>query len=269
MKKILVLDDEKAVAELIKLLLERNGFEVTLAYDGIEGLGIISKVKPDLILLDVLMPRMDGFQFYKKIKEDKNTSGTPVLVMTARGAMRDSFEGLGVESFLVKPFEPEELLAQVKKILSDLPSRDYSQDSTSQPIQSHKTALIAGSDNERLHFMRSQLEKKGYKVEWATDGPHALAKVLSLLPDLFLVQFDMPQMSADDIIKNLRNSPEAKNVSVIVYSPLATKEIVPHSEWDRFLLNNQKKELRSREVPLKVVEKFDKDSFLDKIKDFL
>lgn len=256
--KILVIDDEKMVSELIKAKLEREGFEVALAGDGLEGLKAIPSVRPDLIILDILMPRMDGFQFYKELKQNEETRHIPVLVMTARGAMRDSFEGLGVESFLSKPFEPDELIDQINKVLA-----------VSKKGQMSKTALIAGSDNQKLQTMRMQLEAKGYKVDVASDGPRALGKVLQLLPDLFVVQYDMPEMDADSIIKILNSYPDAKKISVVVYSPIKTKAEIESSSWGRFIGDEKKKDLRSKESPIKIIDKFDVNRFVDKIKDFL
>lgn len=256
--KILVIDDEKMVSELIKAKLEREGFEVALAGDGLEGLKAIPSVRPDLIILDILMPRMDGFQFYKELKQNEETRHIPVLVMTARGAMRDSFEGLGVESFLSKPFEPDELIDQINKVLA-----------VSKKGQMSKTALIAGSDNQKLQTMRMQLEAKGYKVDVASDGPRALGKVLQLLPDLFVVQYDMPEMDSDSIIKILNSYPDAKKISVVVYSPIKTKAEIESSSWGRFIGDEKKKDLRSKESPIKIIDKFDVNRFVDKIKDFL
>ena len=258
MSKILVIDDEKAISQLIKLKLEREGFEVFLAVDGVEGLKELPRVKPDLIVLDVLMPRMDGFQFYKEIKQSEKTRYIPVLVMTARGAMKDSFEGLGVDFFLSKPFEPDALADQVKKILS-----------ISKEERGPKTALIAGSNDQKLQTMRGQLEVKGYVVELALDGPRALGKALQLLPDLFIIQYDMPEMDADTIIKVLNSHPDAKKISVVVYSLLKSKEEIERSSWGRFLDENQTKGIHQKETPIKIIDKFDAKSFMDKIKDFI
>src|SRR3990167_9025609 len=186
--KILVIDDEASILELIKLKLEREGFEVYTALDGISGFEAVNAVLPDLIILDILMPRMDGFQFYKKLKENGNTKHIPVLIMTGRGGMKDSFETLGVDGFLVKPFEPDELVSHIKKILAD-------------PVKKHsKRAVIAGTDQKKLRMMQEELQKKGFYVELAFDGAAALGKALKFLPDLFIVQSDMPEMNADDVV---------------------------------------------------------------------
>ena len=259
MQKILVLEDQRAIAELIKLQLEKGGFEVVTAFDGVEGLAMLEKMSPDLIILDVLMPRIDGFQFFKEIKEKEGTKDIPILVMTIRGAMKDSFESMGVDSFITKPFEPDELLLKVRKVL----------DSSLKSAKTVKTALLAGTDDNRLSNMHSQLSARGYKVTSVKDGAEALAKALEILPDLFMIQFDMPTMNANEITAKLNSYPRARKISVVVFSPLKTKEGVTHSLWGRFLSQNQKKEIREKEAPLKVIDKFDSNAFLDKIKDFL
>lgn len=259
MPTVLILEDQEAIAEVIKINLESHGFEVLYGQDGQAGLDIVSQKIPDVIILDVLMPKVDGYQFYKKIKANERTNRIPILVMTVRGAMRDVFEGLGADSFLAKPFLPDDLVDQVKKLLSD-PLRKK---------EAEKTAVIAGSDRQKLDMMRQQLKKKGYRVEVVMDGLKALEKVTAMLPQLFVVQFDMPKMSADAILKKLHEHPQAKKVSVVVYSPLQTQEEVTHSGWGRFLAGDAKKDLHEQEAPLKIIDKFDAHSFMDKIKDFL
>ncbi len=259
MPAILILEDQEAVSEIIKINLEDQGFKVFVGKNGNMGLEILKKVTPEVIILDILMPEMDGYQFYKKIKANEQTSRIPVLVMTVRGAMKDAFLVLGVDSFLAKPFLPDELISQVKALIPTPAEKN----------QSKKIALVAGSDNDRVDTMRQQLKKKGYAVETVSDGPAALEKALKLLPQLFVLQFDMPGMDADTIVQKLRREPKAKNISVVVYSPLKAQDDTNRFGWERFLNADSEKDLRETETPIKIIEKFDKDSFLDKIKDFL
>ena len=113
MQKVLVADDEKEVVELITLYLEKDGFEVLSANDGIAALGIATTEKLDCAILDVMMPELNGFQLLKKIREK---SDIPVIMLTARTSSADKVLGLdiGADDYVAKPFDPLELCARVK-----------------------------------------------------------------------------------------------------------------------------------------------------------
>lgn len=112
-KKILLIDDEKNIVDLLKERLTANGYSVTTAGNGKEGLEKLKTTSPDLIVLDMLMPEMDGFTFLKIIKKKDETANIPVLVLTCRGHMRDTFNLFDVDEFIVKPFEAADLLAKI------------------------------------------------------------------------------------------------------------------------------------------------------------
>ncbi len=113
MYKVLVADDEKEVTELLQLYLEKDGFKVLIANDGITAFGIVSTEKLDCAILDVMMPELNGFQLLKKIREKSNI---PVIMLTARTASSDKVLGLdmGADDYVEKPFDPLELCARVK-----------------------------------------------------------------------------------------------------------------------------------------------------------
>lgn len=112
-KKILVVDDEKNIVDIIKFNLKKDGFEVICAYDGEEGFQMALSEKPELILLDIMMPKMDGFEVCKKIREK---SQTPIIMLTARAEEIDKVLGfeLGADDYVTKPFGVRELMARVK-----------------------------------------------------------------------------------------------------------------------------------------------------------
>lgn len=117
--KILVVDDEKAVVEVHKKLLERNGYEVIIASNGAEALAKVSNEHPDLILTDVSMPEMDGLELCKKLKNGEGTSLVPVVIVTAMDDFDNKIRGIetGADDFLTKPVRPRELYARVKSLL--------------------------------------------------------------------------------------------------------------------------------------------------------
>ena len=118
-KKILVVDDEELTTELAKTFLEKHGFEVSIASDGEEGLTMAEAEIPDLILLDVMLPSMDGFAVCKKLKENEKFKDTPILMFTAKGLSSDIEKGeaVGADEYIVKPFSGKALVATIRKHL--------------------------------------------------------------------------------------------------------------------------------------------------------
>lgn len=119
MNKILVIDDDIAINELIKVNLELNGYNVLQAYDGTTGFAIAKQELPDLIILDVMMPEVDGYTVAQRIRQNPTTEETPILMLTALSQINDKVKGfnIGVDDYLVKPFEMEELQVRVKALL--------------------------------------------------------------------------------------------------------------------------------------------------------
>jgi len=118
-KKILVVDDEDLTTELAKTFLEKHGFEVIIASDGEEGLNMVEAENPDLILLDVMLPILDGFAVCRKLKENEKFKHTPVLMFTAKGLSSDIEKGkaVGADEYIVKPFSGKALVATIRKHL--------------------------------------------------------------------------------------------------------------------------------------------------------
>ncbi|MCK4568286.1 MAG: response regulator [Candidatus Thorarchaeota archaeon] len=118
-KKILVVDDEELTTELAKTFLEKHGFNVIIAFDGEEGLSKAQAEKPDLILLDVMLPSMDGFAVCKKLKESDDFKNTPILMFTAKGLSSDIEKGqaVGADEYIIKPFSGKALVATIRKHL--------------------------------------------------------------------------------------------------------------------------------------------------------
>ena len=117
--KILVVDDDVAINELIKVNLELAGYKVIQANDGIKGFALAKQEAPSLVILDVMMPDVDGFTVAKRIRKNEETKDTPILMLTALSQINDKVKGfnIGVDDYLVKPFELEELLVRVRALL--------------------------------------------------------------------------------------------------------------------------------------------------------
>jgi two-component system phosphate regulon response regulator PhoB len=116
---ILVVDDQKEIADYVRQFLEKAGFEVIIARDGKNGLSIAKKVRPDLVVLDITMPYIDGLEVCTRLRADPRRQRLPILLLSARAAATDRVLGLetGADDYLVKPFDPAELVARVKALL--------------------------------------------------------------------------------------------------------------------------------------------------------
>lgn len=120
-KRILCIEDEAEMIDLTRLVLEREGFEVLGAVGGSQGLEIVKREKPDLVLLDLMMPDIDGWEVYRQMKADEDSAQIPVIVVTAKAQSIDKVLGLQVakvDDYITKPFGPKELLESIHRILN-------------------------------------------------------------------------------------------------------------------------------------------------------
>ena len=119
MARVLVIDDEPDVRWLLRLSLERVGHEVLLAEDGLRGVAMAQRQRPDVIVLDIMMPVMDGYGVLKALGKDTRTADLPVLVLTAKAIPEEEARvtGAGAKRFLTKPFDPEDLAGELERLL--------------------------------------------------------------------------------------------------------------------------------------------------------
>ena len=122
-KKILVVDDEKALVSLVTLHMQMAGYEVFFANDGWSALDICKRDKPDLVILDLMLPKLNGWEVCRRIREDDSIKDIAVLMLSARSEVDDKVRGfnVGADDYVTKPFSPKELVARVKRILDRRP----------------------------------------------------------------------------------------------------------------------------------------------------
>jgi two-component system alkaline phosphatase synthesis response regulator PhoP len=154
--KILVIDDEVHIVELLKFNLEISNYNVDFAYDGLDGYIKAKNDKPDLILLDWMLPNITGIELLKKIRSDKELRQTPVIMLTAKNMENDKIEGLeqGADDYITKPFSVKELLARISSVL-----RRYN----IQEMPMEENILELG--NIKLDLCKHEVYKKGEKID--------------------------------------------------------------------------------------------------------
>lgn len=118
-KKILIIDDDPNIVDLMQNRLTANHYVCVTAHDGEQGLIVAEREQPDLIIVDVLMPKMDGYTFVRKLRKEAYGETVPVIVVTAKDKMKDLFELEGVQDYIVKPYRSEDLLERIRKRLGD------------------------------------------------------------------------------------------------------------------------------------------------------
>jgi len=129
---VLVVDDDPVILKLLEVNFEMEGFEVVRAADGFEGLERARAVRPDIVVLDVMMPRMTGYEVAKALREDEDTAHIPIIFVTARAQSTDVERGmeLGVDDYVTKPFDPLDLIARVNALLARSQGHDGGGDPT-------------------------------------------------------------------------------------------------------------------------------------------
>ena len=151
--KILIVDDDENICELLRLYLEKDGFDTVVAGDGEQAVEFAAKYSPDLILLDIMLPKLDGWQVCREIRK---TSETPIIMLTAKGETFDKILGLelGADDYVSKPFDTKEVIARIKAVLR----RTHDSDKSSQINE-------VRYDKLRINLTNYELEVNGVKID--------------------------------------------------------------------------------------------------------
>ncbi len=144
--RVLVVEDDDSISNVVELNLRLDGYEVFLAADGEEGLAMVEEVRPDLVILDVMMPRMDGWEVLMRLRRQPETRDIPVIMLTAMGDERSRVMGLrgGADDYVAKPFSPLELTARVKVILDRVGRQAAGQGGGGAPVRLEQVPVQKG-----------------------------------------------------------------------------------------------------------------------------
>lgn len=280
-KHILIIEDEPALRHLLEKKLKDEGYRVTTAEDGKQGLDQIASERPDLVLLDIMMPTLDGFGVLDDLQKRGITPDLPIVIISNSGqpVEIDRAKRLGIRDYLVKAdFTPQEVLdkvvAQIGKSMEeaqDAPSSESAamQSASAEQAQAPVTSAVSGGGKifdrhvllvEDDKFLRNLLSRKlqieGFKnVDTAETGSEALTKIKSTNPELVLLDLILPDVSGFEILEIVKGDEQTKHIPIIVLSNLGQKE-----ELDRC------KELGAEEFLIKA--NFSTKDIADRIRKF-
>lgn len=208
--KILAVDDDRLIRRLYERVLTEVGYDVLLAEDGEDAWQKIAQFAPDLVISDVEMPRVDGWELCRRVKEYPQWAQTPFIICSSLSGGRDvmrAFES-GTDDYLIKPINEDELLGRVAEMLATIE-------------QGGRERILVVDDSRIVrNLVRGGLVKQGFEVETAVDGRDALDKLDAMdeMPAMIISDFEMPRMNGFELGMELRLRPEAKGTPLIVMS---------------------------------------------------
>ena len=203
MKRLLIVDDEDKIREVIREYAEFSGYEAEEAADGTSAIGMVKLNDYDLIIMDVMMPKLDGFSAVKEIQKIKNI---PVIMLSARGEEYDKLFGfeLGIDDYVVKPFSPKELMARVNAVLSRIDASDKHSSNVEkfEGLEVNFAARTITVDGKRIELTPKEYDLLFYMIQ---NKNIALSRD-RLLSDIWGYDFFGDDRTIDTHVKNLRNS---------------------------------------------------------------
>ena len=235
--KILIIEDEEALVNVLEKKFLYEGYEVSVARDGQEGMEKVKAIRPNLILLDIVMPKMNGFEVLENLKKDKKLSSIPVIVLSNSGYSVDLDKALdlGAIDYLVKAeFDMDEVIKKIeetigkenfpKEELKSEKKQNLSQENFSQDNNGLKKILIVEDDKFLRDLCLRKLEKNGFKVSTAFDGEEGLKKIKEEKPVLVLLDIVLPGLSGFEVLKQIKTDSQTASIPVIILSNLGQKE---------------------------------------------
>jgi two-component system response regulator ResD len=213
-RTVLVVDDEPTIGEIVSRYLERAGYETTTAADGLEAVRLADQLRPDLVVLDVMLPQLDGLQVLRHLREGED-GPTPVILLTAKGEQEDKLAGLrnGADDYVVKPFSPSELVARVDAVL--------------------RRVNPPGADAEPLRFDGLEIDGRARRVTLDGTEVQLSQREFDLLE--FFASNPGRAFSRDQLLDRVWGAPLSDTSTVTVHVRRLRAKIEPDPERPRFI----------------------------------
>lgn len=228
MPKILIVEDEEYLSDMYKIKFEQEGYSVVVAHDGPEGFEMVKKEKPDLTLLDLVMPGMDGFQVLAKIRKDPEASRAKVFILSNLGQSDEVNKGMssGADGYLIKAnLTPTQLLEKVNAFFNNQNGTKknkkiiHNKEIDESPSLKKSAKILLIEDEEAIISMyKLRFQKSGFEIETAKNGAWGLKIAKQKKFDLILLDMVMPAMNGYEAIKTLKADETTKNIPIIILS---------------------------------------------------
>ena len=253
-KKILIVEDEAILGELLMQKLTKEGYVVLWEADGEAGLQTMRTFMPDLVLLDIVMPKKDGYEVLAEMRKDDRLKAIPVMVISNSGQPVEikRISAFGVKDYIVKAqFSPDEVLKKVHRYL-EAPQQPAAQKGKTNV--SGVKILIVEDDPFLSSIAATRLEQEGYRVSVTRSGEEALTAIEKEIPDLVLLDIVMPGISGFEVLKTIKTNGRYKHISVVMFSNLGQDHEIEECKKlgaDAFLV-------KAKFTPREVLEKIRK-----------
>ncbi|MEI6438323.1 MAG: response regulator [Candidatus Omnitrophota bacterium] len=216
---ILIIDDEVDLREMLQFKFEAEGYQVVTACDGVDGLEKLEGIKPNLIILDMNMPRMGGIEFYNRICGNDGKPRYPVLVLTARANLESLFKDFAIDGFMTKPFDADILAKDAAAIIAKYAPAAVKAESAWIKAGVARHIFIAEDDKAVFNQLAVTFLNAGYTVNTAASGAEAIERVALDIPHLALIKLGLRDIAGDIVITRLRHMARTAHVEVLLYAP--------------------------------------------------
>jgi CheY-like chemotaxis protein/class 3 adenylate cyclase len=210
---ILLVDDSDLIHRHTLPILQGEGYKVVEAWDGEQALALCAEQRFDLILTDVEMPKLDGWELCRRIKSDPKTQHIPVVICSSLGEASHLEKGfdLGADEYLVKPVVPEELISRLQSLLA------------SKMLSQRERLLVVDDSAAIRHLVSDCLKRQGFQVTTAVDGQDGFEKAQAEKFELILTDYDMPRMTGFELVVALRRSEQTRDIPIVMLTARDTK----------------------------------------------
>ena len=210
---ILLADDSDFIHKHTVPILEDAGYEVVSAMDGAAAIVLARSRKPDLVITDIEMPEMDGYEVCKILKEDAVLGSVPVVICSSRGEAADMERGfdVGADDYLTKPVVPEEMVSRLRNLFAGI------------ALSGREKIVVVDDSPAVRHLVADSLARQGFDVTTAEDGQEGLERTREVRPDMVITDYDMPRMTGFELVHAIKRDPELRDLPVMMLTARDTR----------------------------------------------